>query len=713
MFSGIPGSWLGKNKRGYLLDFQMPDSADQMPIGQEANLRSVNPEKIILDLSGAGVNVLYVHAKDNQGNCYYNTKFGHKHTGLGQRDLMKEFSNNARKHNISILYYVQLSRERRGTEYETYAGRTEQGEVVNRKVSGPMLPARDEFPAMCLNGPGRDYQINCLKELSEKYDFDGFWLDNPNSWMSLNPCYCDTCREKYLIETGLDLPTSKEIRKNTNSYKLFIEYKRRQNTIIIRELIEEIKSVNPNLTVTHNGSALKWFHGADFIDFDDYVTNEFHYDEGYGYLSYLCRVLSSLKRNVPFEVEVWRFFNRLAEKGMVRGYEVRPVAQIYTEVATILANGGFPQYYDQINPDGSLNNLSLFHLKDVYKKVEQLEQFLPEDDKRISYASIVWSKETDAYFHSAAGIDHEKERMGFHFALLEQHVLYEFLTDRDINDGNFINSQVVVLPDVVSLSEQGAANLREYVRAGGGVVASNRTSLSDPSGNRRQDFLLGDLFGCEYVEPFSYTYGFRRFDEESPLTKNVPISWPMTIWNKNMIKVRVINNGVPMGKMMNPMRGMMMGHPPQEETNWPAAVMQNYGKGRVIYLPYQAGAAYADYGHPHQRSLIVNAVMWAGRKQQIIEVNAPETVEVVLWEGKNQSLMLHVINRTAGGPHRTKGSVITNPIVVSNIKLKLAGKYSIAVWHPDNVHINIDQKDDFSLVELPPIEIYGILELKK
>ena len=101
--------WFERHKRVYLLDFQMPDSADQMPIGQARNLRAVDPADMVRRLHRAGVQALYVHAKDNQGNCYYDTAYGHKHSAIGDRDLMREFSVACRAVGMTVLYYVQTS----------------------------------------------------------------------------------------------------------------------------------------------------------------------------------------------------------------------------------------------------------------------------------------------------------------------------------------------------------------------------------------------------------------------------------------------------------------------------------------------------------------------------------------------------------------------------------------------------------------------------
>jgi hypothetical protein len=72
--------WYRTQKRAYLLDFQIPDSFDQMPIGQARNRRNIDVEDIVRRLHEAGVEAVYPHAKDNQGNCYYEAQYGWKHT---------------------------------------------------------------------------------------------------------------------------------------------------------------------------------------------------------------------------------------------------------------------------------------------------------------------------------------------------------------------------------------------------------------------------------------------------------------------------------------------------------------------------------------------------------------------------------------------------------------------------------------------------------
>jgi hypothetical protein len=56
--------WLRAIKRTYLLDFQMPNSADQMPLGQPPNLRDIDPQRSVRQLRDRGADALYVPRLD-------------------------------------------------------------------------------------------------------------------------------------------------------------------------------------------------------------------------------------------------------------------------------------------------------------------------------------------------------------------------------------------------------------------------------------------------------------------------------------------------------------------------------------------------------------------------------------------------------------------------------------------------------------------------
>ena len=60
--------------------------------------------------------------------------------------------------------------------------------------------------------------------------------------------------------------------------------------------------------------------------------------------------------------------------------------------------------------------------------------------------------------------------------------------------GSSAGKVALVLPSLACLSDADADALRQYATQGGGIVATFETSLFDPLGGKRDDFLLADVF---------------------------------------------------------------------------------------------------------------------------------------------------------------------------------------------------------------------------
>jgi hypothetical protein len=74
---------------------------------------------------------------------------------------------------------------------------------------------------------------------------------------------------------------------------------------------------------------------------------------------------------------------------------------------------------------------------------------------------------------------------------------------------------VVVLPNVARMDDDEIAAFRKYVSLGGLLYASGSSSLTHTRGERCDDFMLADVFGCSYVGEESGTVLYvRTFGEE-------------------------------------------------------------------------------------------------------------------------------------------------------------------------------------------------------
>lgn len=701
--------WYKRHKRAYLLDFQMPDSKDQEILGQKPNLQKIDVKKIVDKLNEAQVKAVYVHAKDNQGNCYYNTEYGHKHSEIGDRDLMTEFVEELHARDMEALFYVSLSCERRSSLHELHQAKDAEGNPVIITREKAMLPSSENREVVCLNGPHREYIINIVKEITTNYDLDGFWFDNFGFWGRTIPCFCSFCQAKYMEETGRELPDPED--RNSPAFKKYLIWRRNLNTVILKEILNTVKEIKPEITITHNGSAQGIQYDNYFCDIDDYLSHEFHYSEGHGNLSFTSEQVKSSKPGEVFEREVWRFFNRHNE--MSRAYQIRSIPALLTEMYAILAHGGFVQYYDQINPDGTLDERSLEVLKVCFDHIKEIEPWL-DAGRELPYAGIVWSKATEGYCHSSGRKLHQSSMEGTYYSLLEDHIPTHIITDRTLAEGKIDQYKTILLPAVTCLSEKEIENLKRFVADGGGLVVTYRSSMMDENGKLRLDFGLSELIGANYLEISTYLYSFIQADEEHDITGRIAKDWPMSIYELSQVKSKT-NTATPLGHIVNPRRGFPMGHPPAEDTPFPSILINEYGKGRVVYLSAPLGAAYYEYGHPDFKYIIADAVKWAAGEKPEIEAEAPTTVEVIPREvSEKNEYRIHILNRTPAGPTRATASVIQEVIPVRDIKIKISGdrKPVKAILQPEGQKLKIENEDDEYYVIVPEVSIYKMLVIE-
>jgi hypothetical protein len=705
--------WFRRQARVFLLDFQVPDPADQGVPGMPHFFQKLDSAAIVEQVAASGANVLLVHAKCNQGNAYYNTKVGHKHSDLGERDLMAEFSAHCRKRGITILYYVQLSRDRRSfDEHPERRAIDAQGHPVSTAADNPLLPVREERQVVCMNGPHRQFIKDILAELGRGYDFDGFWLDCYSWWGKVMPCFCDFCKTAYRHDTGSEIPKGGLV--TTAEGKRYVEWRRRLNTTILKDVLATVRGVNPSLTVTHNGSASKSWADWEFCDADDYVSNEYHFSEGYGNLSLLCRRNWSLKPGAPFEVEIWRFANRHGgSRSTMRAYQVRPPETLLAEMASVVANGGFPQYYDQVRPDGTLETKSLKALAPAFREVAARQRWAGVG-KPVPYAAVLWSKATEALAPREAQTLHEDSAAGTFHALMESHLPVSVISERDAAAGEWRGARVVIVDAAECLPRDCAQALERFAGQGGGLVITGRSALRDGQGRLLENFGLSELAGADFLGMTEKWYGYVNPEKQHPITAGLTLEFPISVYETLQARVRAHAGTEALATIVNPMPGFQMGYPPHERTGAPALLISKHGKGRVVYAAAPLGAVYYRFNHPDNQRLIVNAAQWAAGSEPPVWAQAPGTVEATAWhDDKARRTVIHLVNRTGAGLPQGEGEFMHEAIPVYGVKVHLDERHAgrVAKSQPSGRVLPVHRDGNGMTVTVERLNIWEVLEI--
>lgn len=731
--------WFEVQPRTFLVDFQFPDPEDQGVEGTPSFLENMDPVRIVKQVKKANANTIIVHSKCMRGNAYYNTEFGHKHSNIGERDLMKEFSVAARAEGLNLLFYHVMSQDRRYWD-EHPEGRAEIAPGRDHKwvlLNDDRLVTKDEMIVSCLNGPHRDYLKDMTAELARNYDFDGFWLDWGSLWPLVSPCYCSYCTKEYVDSTGKELPTTSEefvwpkgndygvfgrystaVRNDSwEEYAKYYKWRVALNTKIIEDIVNNIKSINPNLTVTTNGSATSMNQDWDYPESLDYLCNEYHFNAGMAATSFKSLQQKALKPGAPFEIESWRFCTQIGGGG--RGFLVKTPAALITEMAPVIAHGGFSQYYDQLRADGTLDEESLDIAEQAFAEVASKQPWA-RIGKPITYASILWSKSTDAFGIPQGTGGHGEGIKGFHNALMESHVPVEIISEQNLK--NILNgdTKVLIVPSAQVLSENTVEVLKEFVNQGGGLVVTGLSSVNFPPNKEvdnpeTNEFLLTELIGADFKDISDHIFDFVNLRNGHPVTAGLSYDIPLTTEDYQAVTVTPHDGTQVLGTLVKDTPGFFMGSLPGKDTKEPVITVNNVGKGRVVYLGLPVGALYNRFAHHYHKQLLKNSVMWAANADMPVTAETYETVEIVPWhEEDSKRTVVHVINRTGAGLPHGEGVQQHELIPVHDVKLKINKEYAgtKAFSQPGNKPLPVEFDAGGSMtVNLDKVEVWEVVEI--
>jgi hypothetical protein len=298
---------------------------------------------------------------------------------------------------------------------------------------------------------------------------------------------------------------------------------------------------------------------------------------------------------------------------------------------------------------------------------------------------------------------------------------------------------VLILPNTAALDDAQISAIREYVRNGGGLVASVDTSLFNEFGDPRENFALADVLGVDYRGVPSVTPG--QQDVDVNFAKGIgPDYWEKrknvfdfkqdtaSILNQGLMKtyvgdeqitfkgpaVRVATNN-PAAKLIGTIRPKAVEGPP---VDIPAAVTHEFGKGRVVYFPAGFDAAYYLYAYPYQRLVLKHAIQWAAGGPPPVSIVAPMCVQTTCMRqiaAKGDRLVVHLysdLNTTAFHALPVDDVPLREEVVpIRDIRVTFDKKYPISrvTLQPEGIELKVEQTDAGSTVTVDRLDIHSMV----
>ena len=174
--------------------------------------------------------------------------------------------------------------------------------------------------------------------------------------------------------------------------------------------------------------------------------------------------------------------------------------------------------------------------------------------------------------------------------------------------------------------------MRQYVRAGGGLVCTHETSLYDENGARRSDFGLADVLGAHYRD--ALCAADRRLNvvsSQHPVTARLGTS----AMSHAQPHVAVQASSA---QVLATLAGAKPG-----EVETPAILVHQYGKGRVVYLPGRPDAIQCEVLTPWIERLFADAIRWTVQEDPPVELGVESMVGVTLFD-QPQRRIVHLVN---------------------------------------------------------------------
>jgi hypothetical protein len=548
----------------------------------------------------------------------------------------------------------------------------------------------------CINHPRyRQFLRALLREIFTGYRPAGLYVDG----LSPHVCCCEHCRAKYREMFGMEMPAAKLSRVAVAGVT-WGEYGgdpeavgdaendadcRRLTAMLYRSLVE----VTHEFTATVKGceaGAVTAYHShpkpACAADYDATLT-EVYRSQPWVHTAWRCGELAGFS-NV-FRVPV--LFN-------VYPHEHYTAAEARYKAIQGLAAGAYPNFWSTVGMQPVLDFMR--------RNAEYLDFATTEPVRFLALPRDVRLDPTQAATPVADGVRYHDDRflapaVGVYAALTRCGLPVVTLHRPHFHE-RLAGFQVLCLANMTNMSDAQAEAVRCYVRSGGGLIASHETSLYDEKGRRRPDFALADLFGARYAGVLAAAPRRVRFEPEGPLAAGLAGTPPLEHTEPH------VTAKLTTGRSAAYLTG------PDLAAEVPAAVVHEFGKGRVVYLPGRLDASECYQLTPQVERLMANAVRWLMYDRLPIEVSSPGMVGVSFFR-QPQRLLVHLVNHDRDSRFRDDAF---QPLAGVRVRLRVPPGFEVArvhrLWTPCDVACQCN--GDALLAELDSIGEYEVLAVE-
>ena len=602
-------------------------------------LSRLNPAEYVDCIARAGFQSLMQYTNSCVGLCLWRTRVGEMHANLKRRDLFGEIIGECRRRGLHTVGYFIVNWDNWASEKHP-AWRILPADGDERIMEG-------RYGLVCPNTPYREYAFACLREIVANYPIEGIFVD-----MTFWPgaCYCPACTARFLEEYKAEPP--RRVDWDDPNWRNFQKARQHWMLEFAYALTDTVKKTRP-ITVNHQHSLIftDWTAGQplEITNACDYLGGDFY--GGPTQYSMVCKAYTGLTRNIPFEYHTSR------TSDLHDHVTIKPIERLRVETSVATLHSAAQLIIDGINPDGTLNH-------DVYEVLGKLnreraayEPFL--GGKLQADVAIYYDKES-MYDPAVRGdvsnrgvgegsCPHRDALMGAGRILREAHLPFGLVTNANLSE--LRNYRAVILPNVLEMTEEQAAQFGRFVVEGGALYASGPSSL-DRFDRRGPRYLLEEVLGVRYQGKLGtkVTY-LTPSDEElrkliwpqDHLTHMGPMVQAEAQSGTTVLATVTLPFVAPeLGQVVGSHFAAIHSDPPAlRPGTHPALVINSYGKGKAIWVAAPIEAHNASLNAQMMVYLLKRALPGPYK----FEVETHPSVEMTLFhQAEKQRLLAGLLN---------------------------------------------------------------------
>lgn len=396
---------------------------------------------------------------------------------------------------------------------EVYENHPEWRRIATNTTEIPTIDLQ-KYPhggMLCLLGPYGDFFVDVLAEILTQFpQVDAFSFDGLHYG---GVCYCQFCRANYRKDTGLEIPNAD---MNDPAFRRYQHWADRRMENLVQRMQTRLKAIKPEVAlVTWTTNAGRFGH---FLSIPrnmparmnlllDAPDQEFWLDETNRGTTIVpafanAYIWATTNHRVAFSEPY------ILSHGNPYGKDSFPPQEILRRMMLALTYGAAPSIAVAQPP----------HLQqELYRCMDEVQRRKPwlTHKSPEPWAAMVMSDNTRNFYGRSPGQVEERYMasvLGTFRTAVEEHLPVAVINDWNLNAADLARYKVLILPNTACLDDAQVAAVEQFVRNGGGLVASLDTSLFDEYGNPRKNFALASVLGVEYQGLPTATGGKEEID---------------------------------------------------------------------------------------------------------------------------------------------------------------------------------------------------------